>query len=85
VVKNKTPTAVWQWGFSNYSNAIRTRPPRGKAARLAADSDSSCDSRGKGSSLDSAGQIVFFLSNRRFSPFHSTFTFKVEDNSGASR
>jgi hypothetical protein len=32
-----------------------------------------------------AGQIVFFFSNRRLSPFHSTFTFKVELNSGASR
>jgi hypothetical protein len=43
--KNKNPTAVMAVGFTNSSNAIRTRPPRGTAARLAAGSDSSCDSR----------------------------------------
>src|SRR5579862_1529751 len=60
VWQNKNPTAGWAVGFDKTGERIRTRPPRGTAAaRLAADSDSNCDSRSQDNHLASAGQTDF--------------------------
>ncbi|MGO9000820.1 MAG: hypothetical protein ACLQHM_02510 [Limisphaerales bacterium] len=61
-VKNRKPHRRLAVGSGKSRERIRTLPPRGEAARLAADSGSNCDSQVKSSSLDATGQMVFFLS-----------------------
>src|SRR6266478_4737177 len=64
--KTKTPPPVWQWGSRNSYDVIRTGLPRGKAARLATDPDSDCDSLRQPSRGDRRCQLVWAGDDKLF-------------------
>jgi hypothetical protein len=63
--QNKNPTAGLAVGFDKSGERIRTQPPRGTtAARLAAGSDSSLNSRSRGYVGFAFASILFLHQNK---------------------
>src|SRR5208282_4165103 len=85
VWQNKNPTADWQWGSIN--PVTQSEPDRRAAQQQRVQQEVQIQvSIHKGTITNHFYRSnCFFFSNRPFSRFHSTFTFKVEFNNGASK